>query len=477
MELNMKGLLMNLKDNWVFYVLILQPIIDIIAYFNFDSSVTLISFVARTLFLLIFTLYVFIKTKEKKKYILSLLPFVIVILLHIFNCFRLGYVNFFEDIRCIVRVFQFPVYVINFIHYFEIIKQRSEKFKKIFIINSIVILASVLLSIIMGNYENTYYGVGIIGWFSSANTQTMIMIAILPLFLFYASKSENKILYVLSYISVFFLLYVNATRGAYITLLATFVVMIYILFVQKNKDKFKIGVAIFFFLLSVIGYNFSFTNIRQDNAKINIKEHEDQIDKEEIEMTDEDREKLNDILVEDISSKKKEQIIFLYNFYYYRELIDIFGYEKVLNQMEEKLEVEYLIDNRLRKRVYAKIIWDDSDFFTKLVGIDFGQIDKHEMDMENDLTAIFYCYGYLGFAVYMAFILYFIVYGIKRLFKDKRYFTDGEFVILMFSICLLLFGSEYTGAFLRKPNANLYLALIIAILYTKLKKEEKTTLK
>ena len=58
-----KSIASNIKYNWMVYLIILQPILDIIAYFELlkQDGMT-IAFIIRSLILLIITLYVFIKT-------------------------------------------------------------------------------------------------------------------------------------------------------------------------------------------------------------------------------------------------------------------------------------------------------------------------------------------------------------------------------------------------------------------------------
>ena len=84
---------------WLLIVMILQPILDIIAYFNFNTYITPISFVFRTLILFFIVFYTFIKSKNKKKFILCILPFAIFSILHLLNSYRVGYISLFDDIR------------------------------------------------------------------------------------------------------------------------------------------------------------------------------------------------------------------------------------------------------------------------------------------------------------------------------------------------------------------------------------------
>ena len=61
---------------------------------------------------------------------------------------------------------------------------------------------------------------------------------------------------------------------------------------------------------------------------------------------------------------------------------------------------------------------------------------------------------------------------IKNYIKEKVIF-DGEFIILGFLLVLLVGGGEYSGAFLRKSNANIYLSFYLAYIYYRCKFLEK----
>ena len=125
-----------------------------------------------------------------------------------------------------------------------------------------------------------------------------------------------------------------------------------------------------------------------------------------------------------------------------------------------------MTDNRYVKKTYAKFIFEDSDFFTKLVGFNHGIIDEYGRDLENDLTAIFYYYGYIGFALYCLFLLYFVSLGIRIFIKNPTIILGSKFTMLTYNILLVIYGSEFSGALLRKSNANIYLAMILVLYYT-----------
>ena len=111
-------------------------------------------------------------------------------------------------------------------------------------------------------------------------------------------------------------------------------------------------------------------------------------------------------------------------------------------------------------------MWDHSDTLTKLFGIDISAAWNYGgVDLENDWPAIFYYYGYVGFAAYVGFILYFVFLILRRLKRDfKNSFTADNFILFV-TLVLLLGIAQYSGAVLRRPNVSFYLALILGLIY------------
>lgn len=455
----MKKFLHNIENNWILLIIILQPILDILAYFSFNTKVTLVSFVTRTIILIFIVLYSFLTSENKKKFVLKISPIFIFSLLHILNSFRVGYLNIFTDIRYLILVVQLPIITICLIDYLKHSPEKISQIKYGFIINVLTIFISVVISIITNSYNMTYDGYGLTGWFTSANTQSMILAITCPLFIYYFTKNSGLIKYIICNLIVIFLLFFNGTKACFIALIFILLFMIYNSLFDKNKKikicKFVISIVLL--IVVILNYGVSSTFTRGKLVKENNEKTQDIVIKE---LEKEDGEKV------DFDNLTKEETIKLLNTsYYYQELIDIFGEDKVYNQMQDKLFYSTLTDNRLRKKTYAKIISNDSDIITKFVGFEFTQIGQYSMDLENDITAIYYYYGYLGFSMYILFILYFVYILFKKFINDKKIIFNPEFLIICGTLALILIGSEFSGAFLRKPNANIYLALLFVIIY------------
>lgn len=350
--------------------------------------------------------------------------------------------------------------------------------KNALITNLIIICLSIILSIIFNNYSTTYTDGGITGWFNGGNTPSMILSILCPLFLLYINKNRGYIMTTISYSTVFFLLYSNGTRTAYYSLIITFGILIAVNTLNNcNKNKIlKVLINVLFLCISVYLYPSSFTYNKQiEKHEVN-KIYSQKIEKiEKIENSNPKTDKHNPDKNNDSSKENKIKEILSDNDYkiycmlktsfIYEDLINRHGPEIIVEEMRDKINDEILSDNRFVKRLNAKIIFNNSSLSTKIFGINFHEIAKDQMDMENDISAIFYYFGYFGFAIYVLYLLYFVFISLKKAFRNIRYIFNPELIVLAYTFALCTLGGEMTGAFLRKPNANLYLAVICALIY------------
>lgn len=456
-------ILNKLKSNWLLLIIIIQPILDIISYFQSNYMGTSYTWVVRIFILLLTFLICFVHSKNKKKLILFLLPYAVFATLHIANLYRINKLNIISDVKYFILTFQMPILSILLIDYMKSRSEKLSQIKKALFYNFIIISISIALAYISKNYMTTYSDLGIIGWFSSANTASMILCALTPWALYVFSNFKNMWLYTFGYLIIFIILYTNATRSCYLTLIASLLfISCAIIFSKDDNQKLpKIAISIFFICLTIFSYKYSSTFSRMLDTRTtnnNYKQEiENVISKSDIENIDFNNINLND----------KELIVnILKTSFLYENLINIHGEDKVVEAMKPYLSASALSDTRLCKRINAKIEFNDSDFATKILGIGYSRIDSNSLDLENDITAIYYYYGYLGLIAYMSLIVYIIFKAIITFFKNPKLIADKEFLLLCFLILLLLFGGEYSGAFLRKSNANIYLSLYLVLLYT-----------
>ena len=108
----------------LFLCIVMQPILDIIAYIQYNNPIGTMAGYLRLAFVIVVPIFVFIKTSYKKGFLFSLLPIALLGLLHCANSFRVGYISFFEDMGYFIRTWYMPILAISFIFYFN---HRKEK--------------------------------------------------------------------------------------------------------------------------------------------------------------------------------------------------------------------------------------------------------------------------------------------------------------------------------------------------------------
>lgn len=92
-------------------------------------------------------------------------------------------------------------------------------------------------------------------------------------------------------------------------------------------------------------------------------------------------------------------------------MYDRFGVYNVMDAYNYTSEPSVLSDSRVRKSMYAKLMWEEKDFLTRLLGFEYSDMIYGDTiyDLENDFPAVFYFCGYIGFGLYMVFLALFVV--------------------------------------------------------------------
>ncbi|HBC84811.1 MAG TPA: hypothetical protein DCZ30_05270 [Clostridiales bacterium] len=467
----------KIKDIWKYikrriflYIIILQPILDIIAYFTQNGVISPIPFLIRLIILFGTTLYVFINTKERKKYTIFMAIIGLFSLGHVVAAYLHGYISIFSDLSYLIKVAQMPILAMNFIQYIKMNPSAYKQAKKGIIINVIIVIISLILAYITKTMEYTYSeAIGYTGWFFSANAQSLILIAIVPLFMYYVSRSKSDFVYFLGLISGTMLLAFNGTRTDFLAIFPILVFFIYSEIIKKNRKIVRIVLPIVLLIMIIAGKDYlpyyERNKIQQDvqqswettlsekKSNVGTKVSEKKEDKKKIDIEDE---YLEDVL----------------NSYPYDQLVNDFGYDRVKDKIETNITSKSIMDNRKTKKFYAQIIYEEHNLLSHMFGFEFTQIGQYGMDLENDFTALFYYYGYVGIFLYMLFIIYFIIIAIKYVIKNPKAFFESELIILGLTLGLLLVGAELSGALLRRPNASFYVSLILMIIYYKIKIEK-----
>ena len=150
--------------------------------------------------------------------------------------------------------------------------------------------------------------------------------------------------------------------------------------------------------------------------------------------------------------------------------------DRVVRHYRMSTDVAKLIDTRVIKLSYAALIWaEETDSLTKLVGFEAAIVGTDgQYDMENDWPAVFYYYGYLGFALYVGFALWFVLRILRSLKENFKGSLTAENFTLALVLALQAGLAQFSGALVRRPNVSIYFALVLALIWYQTRKKEKT---
>lgn len=460
-----------------FLLIILQPILDIIAYFQYDNIIGSFAGYSRLLIMVLLPIYVLFTTKKKKGFLLFMSAIALYSILHMLNGFRVGYISMFQDLAYLARVIQMPILTVCFIYHMD--HKHVYLTSKAYLVNCLIILFAIVVGHLTYSCPYTYVTqkIGLLGWFGNSNAQSIILACLIPLTIYFLIKKENKYLFFGGIIMTTFLLASNGTKGAYYSIFLIYIGYIcFIIFeaILKKQSLSKYQFYVIFILLfgtitSVFIYPLTPRAVMDSQYNSAREKENEEMDSLTSKLTDKGGEKEFDVHDPEIYADIKE----FYEPKLNKGLVEKFGIDRVLEAYNYLPDAYIVSDNRLVKRMYAQFIWEDSDFLTKLVGFEFTKIDDY--DLENDFPAIFYYYGYIGFALYIGFLLYFAIILIKKVICDfKNSISLGNFSLLL-TVCLLLGLAQYSGALLRRPNSSIYLSIVLALIYCQCKRsgEEK----
>jgi len=396
--------------------------------------------------------------------------------LHVFNSFRVGYMNPFFDIAYFARIAQMPIFAVCFIYFIRDESMKKQVIKGV-MCAALIAVTTLVISVISGTYMPTYVGenIGISGWVIDDNrcANSIILVAMSVFAIYVVSQIKNKFLSVAVPTIIFVILLANGTTACYMGLLVIFTgyvaYMVFIRLICGTKIKsILLAALVVLSVASIAVYPYT------PRAEISARETEAAKNRQnELEL----------LLAEhgyDISGMSFEEkfnnpgIKAIFEEYYYRmmgyvipDMFEQFGMDAVLRKYNMTTNGDTLIDIRQMKITYASLIWDECDFLTKLVGFevsrDCGITGSN--DMENDWHALFYYSGYLGFALYIGFVLYFVIIVIKRLIKEFKGSLTMFNCCLLIAFLLMLGLAHFSGAVLRRPNVSIYLSLVMALIY------------
>ena len=464
-----------MRENWVFLFLAVQPPLDVLAFWTRNEAGTVAGLI-RLAMMIALVFYVLLK-KCSPGFFAAMGITALVFLLHIANCFRVGYISFAQDVNYIAKVVSLPVTAICFCCCIDS-RQRREQTVSAFWVCAALVTMVVLLSAVTNSYTHTYIieKIGISGWVIDSNrschSDILSSLAVFTALL--AVKTEKLWLRYTLPLLLFIMLITNATTACYLTLLAVMagfpIFIIFRSFLVREKlsrnERILLGEMAVFFALSVAVYPMT------PRAKMEALERKGKSDKEAY-FVQEMADLGYDIYSLSLEEKLSDPVIHEHLTEYYNGFIAStvnnlrvrYDVDRTIIALNGTVNGEVLGDTRNMKKLNAQFIFEDSDVLTRFTGFEIAALGNAEDDLENDWYAVYYYYGYIGIAFY-AFAVLFLFARIMMLLVSN---FKGSMSLLNFTLlmCFVLqLGlCHFSGAMLRRPNASIYMAAVAALTY------------
>ncbi len=506
------------RISWFVLVLLtIQPLLDVMSYFLNLQGKTAISTLLRFGLLAVVALVGFLLTKAKKMYLLLFGVVALFWAAHVLNCWRIGYTSFVQDTGNLLRMLNFPIYVMTFL----VILQRDPDQRRWFFLGTAIAFGEIVLFTaipwLTGNPVYTYeqIQVGVLGWFAVPSAQSAILVLTVPLVIYWAYSAKKYWLYLLALILTFGLLYVTGTKLNYYSIFIIAGAYGFLFVLQLGKRCLKYALPMVLILALAVAFRaqspmmtredmtrFSqwvYGNMLEDSlensgADDTVREMIRGGGKEQKEDQDEP------VLPPEKSMERMRRALMgiysdtgVYGVLT-SSLNQRFGVYNVMQTYSHTDAQGILSNTRERKLNHAQMMWAEKDTLTHILGFEYSDFlcGKDIFDPENDFPAVFYNMGYLGFALYMGFLGLFFFWVLRGLAGDLsrgvqaaraegkgkwtalplglwqglRSFLSVELGAVGMSFLLAIIAAQISGNVLRRPNVTIYFAIGAAAVYS-----------
>lgn len=449
----------------ILLLFILQPVMDVLSYWLDALGMgNTVSLLMRFALLAGTAVLSFCLSRRKRVYLLLGVVLAVIALLHGWACITAGYAGYSDpvyDLTNFIRVAQIPLFTFCFI---TLLRETGESgyhaVEQGFAINFVIILVVEVLSVLTGTNPCTYAnkGIGLLGWFYFANSQSAILSAMVPILLMQLIRKKNPWLLAAGTAAGFGVLYLFATRLAYVAIFICAAGLVIVLVLSRSWNRRTAAILLAGALVCGAGYAVSPMARNQEAQKL-VAAQKQQEAEERIAQAEQE----NGTTIEE-----SPQICLMPVYEeYVGAMMDRFGAERVMEAYDYTTDVSDLKDWRRMKLTYCGFLMEEAGTAAKAFGLELADMtwQGEVFDVENDFHGMYFLYGMVGLLALVLFLLYFVWLVVRALWHNfSRYMTleAGAFGV---ACCTLLLHIYCTAGVLRRPNASFYLSVVLAVIY------------
>lgn len=474
---------------WLLIVLFaIQPCLDVLSFWTERAGWSnLLTLALRMGIFACVALSGFLLSDRKKIYFILAGILLALALGHVWACHQVGYDSPITDLTNYIRVIQLPVFLLCLITF----QKQNRKCYPAMQIGLLCAFGIILLveavSYVLRIQWYTYAdGSGIIGWFSNTNSQSSNLCVLLPVTLGWqlTHQPRRPALFWATAILGVAALYFFGTRLAFLGIFATCLGLAISILLSCRK-RWKTALALTALALICLGAiqaspmtrHLQIYAATQNDRQYDLNQKLGDTDAETKALLAKARADQDAFarMTPAEQARIRNLLAPVYEMYA-ADFVEIFGLEQTLSILQYSTTISDFSAVRTKKLIFAQHLMAESPLSARFFGMDLNRfyVDGKVYDVENDLHGIYYLYGIVGLSCVLALLLYFVYLILWALKKDwRRYFTP-ESAGLGIAFLLCLAHIYCTCGVLRRPNASIFLAAVLAGIYeiVRLRKED-----
>lgn len=414
------------RDRFIFWLIILQPIIDLITsisnqFSGFPLSIGALSRALLMAFLFIYISYYLIR-KKQKLLILFIASFTVILITMVVNVFFKENFAWFEEINFIIKTSYYLVMI-----YLSIILIENRILSKALILQSTKIVSLIIgvsywLAIITGTSINSYSYInkGYSGWFYAANELSVIVLILLGIMIINL-KYDKRLTTWLAFIFMLSMLPMVGTKTAFFGgLFIVAITVIYLLFTFNLKFWKDKNCLIFLCLIIIFICFIPLSPITSNTKQLGPVIEQKQPEKKQTT-------KVEDPIEEERGSAFTKRLLSSRNVYF------------------QDTKADFVNAGGLRKAFGLGYAGDYKKEEPKVIEMDF-------LDM-------FFSYGVIG----TLFLLLPLLYVLKQIMATI-FPLNGEKILLIFTLGICFGIAFLAGHIVFAPSVITYIAILFILL-------------
>lgn len=508
----------------VFILIVMQPLLDVLSFFLGEMGSNALSTLLRFGLLAAVALLGFIVSGKKRLYIVFYAAAGVFWLLHMANCFRIGYQSMVQDAANFLRIISFLVFTLSLITFFRQGRQVRRAILLGFGVNFCLFWLFTLLPWALGMPQYTYdkLFVGMMGWFSIPNAQSTIIVLTAPFAIYWAYHTRKYPLFLVMCLLCFSMMFVTGTKLTFYSIFIIAGAYAFLFALQMGKSCLRYALPLLGVMVLVFAFRHqSPMDLREQMSAYSRDIYDQRVeqslqknggDKKALEEAQKQAQKQAQSGSKDKNKKKAavpqrtmeeihKGLFYVYTDSetygdFFKDMNERFGVYRVMGAYSYSTSSGVLSDFRVMKSLFSQLVWEEKDFATHLLGYEYSEVLVGDTiyDLENDFPAIYYFFGYIGSSLYMLVFVYiaFVVlraffmdeaqsfrdapfphgagwkekclWGLKGFWQGLKQFLTVETGAAGMSFLLAVIAAQISGYVLRRPNVTIYFAVSAAYL-------------